>query len=81
MGREGSRHRLTERYDRPMAHLHSDGFDHLCGVYQARRRPSSLQGVVEVEFSLRQARPALSHHVHMTASDREPEPHYSAKLT
>jgi hypothetical protein len=33
-----------------MAHFHSRGFDRLCGVCEARRRPSSLQGSWKSSF-------------------------------
>ena len=48
-----------------MAHFHSGGFDHVCGVFEARRTSSSLQGVVDVQFSLRHycARTVILDHV------------------
>jgi hypothetical protein len=33
-----------------MAQFHSGGFDHLCGVREARRASSSLQSVMEAQF-------------------------------
>jgi len=33
-----------------MAHFYSGGFDQLCGICEARRTSSSLQGVLEVCF-------------------------------